>query len=337
MFEEYAGHSIAVYGGYINNSKELLQCASGGIATALAKSMISQGGNVAGVSYTKDFKSVEYIIIKDIKDIDLLKGSKYVEADKNNIYKDAKKLLDEGEKLLFFGLPCIIGALKSFLGKEYKNLVTCELICHGPVSAKVHTQYVEWLESKYNSRITKFSVRHKKDKWMPSYLYAEFENGSVFQKEFFSTEYGYAFKLMGRTSCYNCHFKGNNRVGDIMIGDFWGATKKDPFWNEKGTSVIFVHTEKGKSFLNNTSDLKLYETTFEKAVKNNHMVIESKKLNPKRKKFEKLFLERGLFYAAKECSYRRYKVLRSIGKYTPKFVKPLGKKVYNRLKKIVNI
>jgi hypothetical protein len=86
MFGEYKSHDIAVYAGYINDEMKLLQSASGGVATAISEKIITDGGYVAGVAYAKDFKKAEYIIVNKIEDIDRLKGSKYIESDKGNIY-----------------------------------------------------------------------------------------------------------------------------------------------------------------------------------------------------------------------------------------------------------
>lgn len=132
---------------------------------------------------------------------------------------------------------------------------------------------------------------------MPTYLYAKFQNGQIFEKEFYSTEYGYAFSVMAQPGCYHCHFKGNNRTGDLMIGDFLGATKSDIFWNEKGVSAILAHTVKGKEFLQSTESIQLFETTFERIVANNRMVIQSRTPSPEKSKFEQLFAQKGLFYA----------------------------------------
>lgn len=225
MFEEYREHDIAVFAGYITDSRELLECSSGGLATAMARKMIQSGGYVAGVRYTEDFYSAKYVIIHDEKELSLLKGSKYIDAEKGTLYQDIKKLVENGEKVLFFGLPCMIAAMKKFLKKDYDNLITCALICHGPMSPKIHREYIAYLEKKYGSRICEWSVRYKKGKWMPLYLHAGFENGETFEDKFYDTEYGYAFRVAGRESCYHCKFKGNNREGDIMIGDFWGGNR----------------------------------------------------------------------------------------------------------------
>lgn len=333
MSEEYKKHFFAVFGGYLRNKEEVLTCTSGGIATALAKRMIELNGFVAGVAYTNDFHAAEYIIIDKLEEISRLKGSKYIEVKKNNILMRTRMLLDEGKNVLFFGLPCMIAALKKYLGHEYETLLTCELICHGPTRSEVHEQYINWLEKKYKSKIVEFSVRHKEKKWLPGYLYAKFENGKIFMENFYMTEYGFAFSVMGRDSCYACKYKGDNSQGDLLIGDFWGAEENDPYWNLEGISSIFVHTEKGMKFLENVLDIQIYETTFEKAIKNNSGVIRPKGVSKEREKFLKLFEKYGLIIAARKCSYRRKKIFFEIYKHVPEKGKNVGRKIKKLIKR----
>lgn len=326
MFEEYAEHDIAAFAGYVENREELLQCASGGIATAMSKKMIEEGGYVAGVRYSDDFRSAQYEIVSDIQGLDRLKGSKYIDVDKGTIYKDVKALLDDGKKVLFFGLPCTVGAMRAYLKKDYDNLIAVESICHGPTSVKVHQQYIDYLEKKYQSRIVDFTVRKKIKKWKPKYLYARFENGQSILKPFSSTEYGYAFSVMSKSSCYNCQFRGNARVGDIMIGDFWGATETDVFWNSAGVSAVLVHTEKGLEFLKNTEGIKLFETSFERIAAGNKNIIQTRKLSPEGKKFERLFNEKGLFYAAKHSKGIKRRIKAILVRIVRRVMRPLAKK-----------
>lgn len=334
MFEEYKEHDVAVYGGYLEDDTKLLQSSSGGIATALTEFMLEQGGYVAGVAYTEDFYGAEYIIIHDKEDVWKLKGSKYIECDKKNICADVKALLEAGEKVLFFGLPCMVAALYKVLGERHENILTCELICHGPVDAKVHSDYIAYLEKKHKSKVMEFSVRHKKDTWKPGYLYARFENGEIFEKPFYETEYGFAFSTIGKKSCYACKFKGNDRQGDLMIGDFWGATEKDKYWNPRGVSCIFAETEKGNDFVKATPGIKLFPTTFGKVVKRNTMVIRSKQ--PKRigERVAGLLQKRGLFYAVKHADTYKTKIKKTISKFIPECMKPMAKKIYHGIKKI---
>lgn len=333
MFDEYKEHDVAIYGGYLDDESKLMQSASGGIATALTEYMLDQGGFVAGVAYSKDFYHAEYILIHDKSDVGRLKGSKYIECDKKNIYSDVKRLIESGEKVLFFGLPCTVAALYTFIGCRPETLLTCELICHGPTSSKIHQEYVAYLESKYKSKITDFSVRYKKDAWTPPYLYAKFDNGRIFKKPFYETEYGYAFSVFVRESCYHCMFKGNDRQGDIMIGDFWGATDKDKYWNRYGVSVVFAETNKGNGFLQSTPGIKLFPTTFEKAVESNQMVIKSKQKAYMRNEFSKLLSEKGLIYAAKHSVSFKTRIKRTVLGIVPDSMKPIVQKIFTAVKK----
>ena len=301
MYSQYNKHDIAVYGGYLTDNARILQSTSGGIATALSEFMLQQGGYVVGVAYSDDFYKAEYVVIDNISDVHKLKGSKYIDCDKKNIYADVKKLLNAGHKVLFFGLPCVVGALYNFIGERPENLLTCELICNGPTYAQVHSDYVHFLEKKYKGKIVDFSVRYKDGAWTPGYLYAKFDNGHTFLRSFYETEYGFAFSILGKESCYHCNFKGNNRKADIMIGDFWGATETDTFWNRYGVSSIFAETEKGNAFLKSTPGIVLFETSFERAVQKNQQVIESRTQNDHRNHFKELLINKGLIYAVKHC------------------------------------
>lgn len=331
MFDEYKNHDVAVYGGYLSDDKKLIQSTSGGIATALAERMLEIGGFVAGVAYSEDLYRAEYILIHDKSEIGKLKGSKYIECEKGTIYSDVKRLLDLGEKVLFFGLPCAVAALYRFLGGRPENLLTCELICQGPTSHRIHQEYVTHLEEKYQSKLIDFSVRHKKKGWTPPYLYAKFENGRVFEKRFYETEYGYAFSVLGRESCYSCNYRGNDRQGDIMIGDFWGATERDAFWNRYGVSVVFAETKKGNDFLYFVEGVKLFPTTFEKAVEKNPMVIHPRRRENEREKFSVLLSEKGLIYAAKHSIGIKKRIINTAAKMIPDGIRPAAEKIYRAI------
>lgn len=326
MYSEYDKHDVAVYGGYLKDNANILQSTSGGIATALSEFMLQQGGYVVGVAYSDDFYKAEYVVIDNISDVYKLKGSKYIDCDKKYVYSDVKKLLDAGKKVLFFGLPCIVGALYNLLGERPENLLTCELICHGPTYAKVHSDYIEFLEKKHRGKIVDFSVRYKNGTWTPGYLYAKFDNGKIFKKPFYETEYGFAFGFLAKKSCYYCKFKGNNRKADIMIGDFWGATETDAFWNTNGVSSIFAETEKGNTFLLSNPDITLFETSFERAVQKNPMVIKSMPPNIYRDRFEMLMNEKGLMYAANHIYGWKGILKKGIVKLIPRRLRPILKR-----------
>jgi len=290
--------TIAAYAGYITDTQELLSTTSGGIATALSRKMVRCAGAVAGVAYSPDFSHARYEIATQESHLERFRGSKYIEVTKGSIYRDVEALLSRGTPVLFFGLPCAISALKQYLGGDFEQLLTVALICHGPTYAEVHRQYVAHLEQQYGSKIVDFSVRRKDAAWTPAYLWAKFADGQVFQQKFDDTEYGYAFRVLSKGGCYSCPFRSRSRQWDLTIGDYWGASETDPFWNSNGVSAILAHTEKGLGFLKDTPEIQLFETSIQKIVDGNPCLVSPRQPKPQREAFLSLMKSHGLIYAS---------------------------------------
>lgn len=321
MFDEYNKHDLKVYAAYLNEDDEILNSASGGVATALAKEFILSGGVVAGVAYNSDFSGAEYILVDCVDDLTKLKGSKVITAKLNNIFEKIRDCLERQQKVLFFGLPCLVYGLKKYLSKECADLYCCELICSGRVSQKVHIDYCKFLENKFHSKIKYFTVRHKESAWLPEYLYAKFENGQEFKYPFKQTEYGIGFKILKEECCLCCDYRGNNRYGDVMIGDFWGATENDIFWNKNGVSVVFAQNTKGVNLIENNCSIKKYQVNFEKAVISNQSVIHRISPHPERDIIYPIFKKYGLFKAMKKSKImRKIKCMNRLAKI-PGFVR----------------
>ena len=315
-------HNQQVYAGFVRETDYLLKSASGGIASAISQKIINEGGVVYGVAYNADFTKAEYRKSETLAELEAFRSSKYIQAEKGTIFSDVKDTLEAGKQVLFIGLPCEVAGLKSYLRKEYENLITAELICHGPTSPKVAEEFIHTLEKKYQSRVVSFNVRYKKDgKWTPPYLRAEFENGKVFLEPFYATDYGRAFGIFSRPSCYECTYKGDKRVADITLGDYWGCTESDNFWNESGVSVIFVHTEKGIKLFGALPNLSLTEVRFESAVKGNPMISESKVMSTQRELFSNFFETNGLHVACLKVVSLKERMTLFAGRHLPERVK----------------
>lgn len=108
----------------------LTHSTSGGVFAGIAEKVIDDGGCVVGAAYGKDL-FVNQEIASDKEDLEKLKGSKYVESCTADSFSKTKKLLENQKTVLYSGTPCQIAGLKSFLGKDYPNLYTIDLICHG--------------------------------------------------------------------------------------------------------------------------------------------------------------------------------------------------------------
>lgn len=295
---------VKTYAGYIQDRDDLCKSASGGIATALSRKIISEGGVVFGVRYGDGGRKVHFAKAETEEELEVFRGSKYIQSEKYHVFSEVEEVLTSTDKpVLFIGLPCDIGALHSFLKKSYENLITVDLVCHGATSPKIADDYLNHLEQKYQSKVIEISVRYKcKGRWTPPYLYAKFENGVSYLKPFYCTEYGRAFRIFSRPSCYHCRFKGENHVADITLGDYWGCSREDRFYNSSGVSVIFTRTDKGDGLLLETSGITLIETPYTTAVKENLTYLKPRTGLKEREIFAEKYLEKGLFKAVSDTT-----------------------------------
>ncbi|MCD7924075.1 MAG: 4Fe-4S binding protein [Bacteroides sp.] len=66
--------------------KQVLSSSSGGLFIELSKYLINNGGVVYGAVYSKNYKFVEYARATKISELNSFKGSKYVQADLDNVF-----------------------------------------------------------------------------------------------------------------------------------------------------------------------------------------------------------------------------------------------------------
>ena len=113
----------------------------------------------------------------------------------------------------------------------------------------VYRKYINDLENEYQSKLTRLSFRNKDTGWNAYSFKAEFENGKVKQEIGYDNIYmkGFLSDIYLRPSCFECEFKKPHTTADITLGDYWGVNGIHPkFTDEKGISLIFIHSQKGK-------------------------------------------------------------------------------------------
>ncbi len=321
---------MKAYCGYIKNSSLLKTSASGGLATAMALSVISRQGVVYGVSYTADFKGAEYIRVTCEEDIARLQSSKYIKAkmSKEILFSIGEDLSSE-KAVLVIGLPCEIGMVKGYLSKQNipsASLLCADLICHGPTYPQVAEEYLSALEKKFGSTIVKFSVRYKNPNWTPGYLFAEAKNGKQLVKKFFDTDYGTAFSMMPMEQCFHCAFKGDNHQADLTIGDYWGVDPAEDGYHKVGTSLALIHNEKAEVFLMSLSDFYLCDADLEKALRVNKRYYESIPKTAKREQFIANYKRFGLKKAVAKHLGVKGRIKRSIPESFLQSVRKLRKR-----------
>lgn len=264
------------------NEKERKDSTSGGIFSLLAKFVLNQNGIVFGAAYSENFE-VRHVAITDSNHLSLLQGAKYIQSIVGDAFEEAKKELETGRTVLFSGTPCQCAGLKSFLGKTYDNLLTMDLICHGVPSPKVWQAYIDYRSQKENNgvRPQRINMRSKSSGWSRYGYSTEFDYGDgkisqignghdLFMKAFVGN-------ICLRASCSDCKMKGVERCTDFTLGDYWGIWNQHPeFDDNKGTSVVFVHTQKGREILEQLSDkMDCLKVDIEDAYKENGSLVNS--------------------------------------------------------------
>ena len=120
----------------------LFQSSSGGVAYGLSRHVLNQGGIVYGAAYD-DENRVSHIRVDRVEDLHRLQGSKYVQSNIQGIYPAVKQDLEHGKEVLFSGTGCQVGGLLAYLGKDYKNLITIDVICYGTPSHMLWERYLK--------------------------------------------------------------------------------------------------------------------------------------------------------------------------------------------------
>ena len=245
---------------------EQLSSTSGGFSSALALKTVSEKGVVYGVALNENLK-VFTVRIDSPAELDAIKGSKYVQTDLRDTFKQAADDLKSGRKVLFTGSSCHIDGLKRFLNRskiDDANLITVDYICHGVPSPQVFNDYISYISSR--KPVKDFKFRTKKKGWgfgsgtfSPAIIYADNSEESdtrrarAYQQLFFSN-------CCLRPHCYECPYAGQGRVGDFTMADFWGLHKIAPrLFDKDGVSLVLVNTKHGAELIEGDVNLEITE------------------------------------------------------------------------------
>lgn len=308
-----------VYAAAATDKKVLKSSASGGMFAVLAENMLEKGGTVYGAAmpYEEGRLVPKHIRIEKKEDIIKLQGSKYVQSDTGFTYSEAKNDLENGLYVLYSGTPCQITGLKNYLNKDYENLLTVEIICHGVPSAAFFNDFIENERKRRNVKeITSFSFRDKsRGQDMSSRLIMLDKNGNSKEKIICGKTSSYVSlflkSLTYRENCYSCPYAVPERGADVTLGDFWGFHEEYPskentadLSNSKGISCMLINTEKGKRIVADIKDrLSIMESEFDKVACHNDQLRTPSKYNSLREHILELYKDKG--YAAVEGYYRK--------------------------------
>ncbi|MDM8125538.1 Coenzyme F420 hydrogenase/dehydrogenase, beta subunit C-terminal domain [Mediterraneibacter glycyrrhizinilyticus] len=312
---------IKTYVAVDTDEGRLLSAASGGIFSSIASAVVRDKGVAFGSAWKKTDNTIKavHLPVQSEVEIKSLSGSKYVQSDTSQVFSQVKDALKGGRTVLFSGTPCQVDALKAFLQyKEYENLYTIDLICHGVPSGKMFSDYLSVLEDR---PVESYTFRDKKRGWGLQYAYQYAYQGKLVTKRYPSdiSSYYHHF-LLGNTyreNCYQCKYAKEMRCGDITIGDYWGIEKEHPELvgeNSKikvgnGVSCILVNSPKGQQLLERFGkDLLLFPSEISKVSKWNRQLKEPSKPGKQRDYILQLYEMEG--WAAVEKAFEQQRGLK---------------------------
>lgn len=99
------------------------------------------------------------------------------------------------------------GRTKKFLHKEYENLLTVDILCHGVPSPRVFRNYLTYIGK--GEKIVNFDFRDKSTGWKGYSVKYVYENGKIKRHSARLDEYmrAYLNHYMLRPSCHVCPAK----------------------------------------------------------------------------------------------------------------------------------
>ena len=260
--QSIANKPLDIYAGWNKDSSVRFFSSSGGMATALTFYAIDQGYKVAGVQWNEKWEP-EYKIADNKADCKMFQGSKYVQCNTKLIYRDIKTILDNGDKIIFFGTPCQAAALRVFLKRDYKNLYIVDFVCHGIPSYQMFKKHLAEVLNDNIDAISNIKMRYKDPEWSYGSVRIESDGKVVYSKKTIEDTYFNLFNFCYslREVCHHCNYADSERVSDITLCDFWGyspdSIKMMRYRN--GVSGIIVNTVKGKCLFEEIKDKICYE------------------------------------------------------------------------------
>lgn len=297
--------------------EQKIHSTSAGIFAAVATAFLEAGGLVCGASMTiKNGRAeVKHIMISSVNDLHKLQGSKYVKSDISEVIQKMDVALKDENKILFSGTPCQVAGIKSVYKKYADKLYTMDIVCHGVPSLKFFNDYLEYLQENEKKQVTDVCFRDKKQGWGHKGTVTFEENYKRNISRQNSSYYNFFFECeILRDSCYKCPYACTDRIGDLSIGDYWGAQKFNPelmiqnggpFVSLEGISCILENTVSGTKLLELTKNrIEIRKIDIENVMVINTQLRTPAKYTSKRQQIFKAYIAEG--YIGVEKQYRNW-------------------------------
>lgn len=272
------------------NDTYRLSSSSGGLFTSLAEHVIEKGGVVFGACWNEEWK-VKHDYTENLQGLSNFRSSKYLQSVIGDSFLKAERFLKAGREVMFTGTPCQIAGLKLFLRRDYKNLLTVDVICHSVPSPGIWQQYLTEKLQQLKWRIADIrhiSFRNKKKGWKNYSIIIKNKDGRTFSETSSKNPFmrGFLANLYTRPSCFACPAKELKSGSDITLGDYWGIAITQPeLDDDKGVSAVVVNTEKGQAYLQAIKGVGMSTASWKDLCKRNPAIIHSTTPNRLKEEF----------------------------------------------------
>lgn len=268
-----------------------MRSSSGAACYELGKAGLKNGGAVSGCIWNERLEAV-HIVGEDKENLKKTQGSKYVQSNTREVYREIEQRIRSGKQVIFTGTPCQATAVHNYITElndrgDREKLITVAVICHGVASPLVWESYKRWALDQNGSPLISVNFRDKtQEGYKKSYCRYEYQSGDVTYLPTYlpSSKYMEAtivYNLAMRNSCSHCDCKGINRGIDIIVGDWYAECSGE---GKMGTSCIIAFTERGELYVKEHLS-RLREFTYETILEANEFIEKSLKPSKNRDKF----------------------------------------------------
>ena len=288
-----------------NDAEVLAQSTSGGAFTAIAQSVLDEGGIVFGAGYLHGGQlaraegapgrlKVGHFGVESADELWRFRNSKYVQSVVGPAYPEVREELKKGRLVLFIGTPCQCEGLVRYLGGKPANLRVTDFVCHANPARAVFARQVEWLDATCGGKAETVLFR---DKSRYGYRYSNLratagegpDSETLYSQGVETDPYLRAFfaDLSDRPICYECPFKKRYRVSDLTCWDFFDVYRLDKsFDDNRGVTRILVQDAQGQELVVKASRYaRVKEIDAEAAVEGVREMTKPVAMNPRRDEF----------------------------------------------------
>lgn len=249
--EKTLSSPISFYAAFAKDEMMPAESTSGGICTLLSEVIINTGGVVFSVRFTDEW-TAEYSRVDSIEDLQKHIGSKYMQADSNDVQIKIVEELKKEKEVLVIGTPCFISAINKYIGYlnvDRSKLITVDFLCHGVPSPEIASAFIKSLDNR-KKKLVSYNFRSKKSGWGKHERSTRYE-GEVeksIRSDFCPLQTWFGHHLSLRESCFNCDYRSVEKTSDITVADFWKIEKYYPELPFKqGVSAVQTNTINGEN------------------------------------------------------------------------------------------